>query len=68
MPKIELPPEARRGFTVDEVAASYHISRQTVYNLINTGRLGSFKIGQRRIVTAKHLDDWESGQSVGGAA
>ena len=66
MPKSPTPDD-RRGYTVDEVASMYHLSRQKVYDEINANRLGSFKVGQRRIVTAKHLDRWEAtGSSAGG--
>ena len=68
MPKTTLTPDDRRGYTVDEVAFMYHLSRQKVYDEMNGGRLGSLKFGQRRVITPKHLDEWEAEQSVGGAA
>lgn len=49
----------RRGFSVDEVARLYHISRQRVYDEINAGRLQSMKVGSRRIITPEHLARWE---------
>ena len=49
----------RRGFTVDEVARAYSLSRQRVYDEINAGRLHSMKVGARRIITPEHLNAWE---------
>lgn len=49
----------RRGFSVDEVARLYHLSRQRVYDEINAGRLQSMKVGSRRIITPEHLRAWE---------
>ena len=59
-------PDDRRGYSVDDVAAMYHLSRQKVYDEINAGRLASFKVGQRRVITTKHLDQWEATASAGG--
>jgi hypothetical protein len=50
---------SRRGFNVDEVARSYHLSRQRIYDEMNAGRLQSMKVGSRRIITPAHLAAWE---------
>lgn len=49
----------RRGYSVDEISRAYHLSRQAVYNEINSGRLQSMKVGARRIITPEHLNAWE---------
>lgn len=49
----------RRGYSVEEVAHAYHLSRQRVYDEINAGRLKSMKVGARRIITSEHLSAWE---------
>lgn len=50
----------RSGFSVDEVAQMYGLSRQKVYDEINAGRLHSMKVGKRRMLTQSHLERWES--------
>jgi hypothetical protein len=67
MPKSPTTGE-RRGYSVDEVSAMYHLSRQKVYDEMNDGRLAYLKAGQRRIITQAHLDDWEARSTVGGDA
>lgn len=52
----------RRGFSVDEVAEAYGVSRQKVYDAINDGFLYSFKVGHRRIIPQFALDAWERGE------
>lgn len=52
----------RRGFSVDEVAEAYGVSRQKVYDAINDGFLYSFKVGHRRIIPQFALEAWERGE------
>ena len=49
----------RRGYSVEEVARAYHLSRQRIYDEINAGRLKSMKVGARRIILPAHLHAWE---------
>lgn len=53
----------RRGYSVDEVAKAYGLSRQKVYDEINDGTLYSFKVGHRRIIPQFALDWWERDES-----
>jgi len=46
------------GLSVPEVMSSTGLSRQTVYREINSGRLRSFKVGKRRLVSPAALADW----------
>jgi len=46
------------GFSVDEVIQCTGLSRQTIYNELNAGRLRSFKVGRRRLVSPAALDSW----------
>ena len=46
------------GLSVPEVMESTGLSRQTVYNEINAGRLRTFKVGRRRLVSPAALADW----------
>lgn len=51
--------ETRRGYSVDDVAHAYGLSRQKVYDEINDGRLHTLKVGNRRIITLANLQAWE---------
>lgn len=46
------------GLSVEEVMESTGLSRQTVYNQINSGALRSFKVGRRRLVSPSALQSW----------
>ncbi|MET0025671.1 MAG: helix-turn-helix domain-containing protein [Sedimenticola sp.] len=48
----------KAGLSIPEVMDAMGVCRQTVYNEINAGRLKSFKIGKRRLVSPRALDDW----------
>ena len=48
-------PDDRIALDVNDVMTIAKLSRQTVYNLINTGQLRSFKIGNRRKITREAL-------------
>ncbi|MFC9973489.1 helix-turn-helix domain-containing protein [Spirillospora sp. NPDC127200] len=41
--------------TVDEAAERLRVSRWTIYNLIRSGQLRTFKLGRRRLVPAAAL-------------
>lgn len=41
--------------TVDEAAERLRVSRWTVYNLIRSNQLRTFKIGRRRLVPASAI-------------
>ena len=46
----------RAGYSIREFSAAYGVCLQTTYNLINAGRIKSFKIGRRRIIPASEID------------
>lgn len=48
------------GLSIPEVMTSAGLSRQTVYNEINAGRLKTFKVGRRRLVSPAALAAWVS--------
>ena len=48
---------AQAGYSIDEVMAMLGLCRQSVYNLINSGRLKTFKLGRRRFVSPHALDE-----------
>lgn len=44
--------------TIDQVAERLHIGKSTVWVLIRDEGLPSVKVGKRRLVRAKDLDEW----------
>lgn len=54
----------KRGFSIEDVAVMYGLSRQKVYDEVNAGRLKSFKVGKRRIIALSALEQWENGEAV----
>jgi excisionase family DNA binding protein len=48
----ELAVQDKRALQVNEVVAAYGISRSTIYNLINGGKLRTIKVGKRRLIPA----------------
>lgn len=48
----------RVSFSVNEVAEMVGVCRRTIYNEIENARLKSYKVGARRLVSRKALDEW----------
>ena len=46
------------SLTVEQVAKRNHLSRQSIYNEINAGRLRSFKVGKSRRITERAESEW----------
>lgn len=55
-------------FNVVEAAVQLGVGRTTVYELIRSGELPSFKIGQRRLIAAKDLTAFVDAASRGQVA
>ena len=55
-------------FTVDEAGAALHLSRQSIYDLINSGELRSFTIGRSRRIPRAALDEFITERSELAAA
>jgi len=51
------------SYSIIQLMEILHVSRQTVYDEINSGRLKTFKIGRRRFVSddalRKYIEDRE---------
>jgi excisionase family DNA binding protein len=45
----------RLAFSVDEAAEATGLSRDLLYDQMRSGKLGSLKIGRRRIITREHI-------------
>lgn len=52
------PYDPKLAYSVEEAAEMLSVKRDTVYELINSKRLGSFKLGSRRLIARRHLEDF----------
>ena len=50
--------ENRIALSIAEVCASAGVKKDLIYNAINSGELSSLKIGRRRLITPKSLNEW----------
>lgn len=48
----------RLAYNISDACEVLCTSRQTLYNLINEGRLRSFKEGKRRYISRQAMDDY----------
>ena len=55
---MSLTESARLLFTVNEACETLHLSRPVVYQLINSGELRSFKVGNARRIPAQALEEY----------
>ena len=46
------------SYSINQLMEVLHVSRQTVYDEINSGRLKTFKIGRRRFVSDDALREY----------
>lgn len=51
-------PEVKRAFTIEEFGKRWSIGRNSVYNAIARGELGSVKIGKRRVITLEQEEEF----------
>lgn len=58
MKKTQLLPAARQGYPVPEAAQQIGVSRALAFKLIASGRLRSFRVGRRRLVSAEAIRDF----------
>ena len=56
MTKTNIHPNERRAFRVNDAAATYGISRSTIYILMKEGRLATVKIAGRRLIPRDALE------------
>jgi excisionase family DNA binding protein len=49
-------PLGKLAYGLDEVAEALSVSRDTLNNWIRVGKMGSIKLGKRRLVTQEQLD------------
>jgi excisionase family DNA binding protein len=48
----------RLAYSIPEAARALGLSRDVIYDEIRAGRLESLKVGRRRIITRKHIDEF----------
>ncbi|HUC25795.1 MAG TPA: helix-turn-helix domain-containing protein [Streptosporangiaceae bacterium] len=53
-----VPSGGRLAYSVPEVAQVLGLSRDVIYDEIRSGRLESLKVGRRRIITRKQVDEF----------
>jgi excisionase family DNA binding protein len=51
-------PAQRLAYSVSEAAAITGLSRDLLYDQMRAGRLAYLKVGRRRIITRRHLQDF----------
>ena len=54
-------PSDRLAYSVAEAAKTLGLSRDMIYQQLRQGRLGSVKVGKRRIITRHHIDAFLAG-------
>lgn len=57
-PAADRSTSPRIAYSIDDVIHLVGLSRQTVYNEINRGRLKTFTVGKRRLVSPDALSGW----------
>lgn len=55
--KTQEPPE-KLAFSIEEAMAGLDLSRQKLYNEINAGRLRTYRVGKRRLVSRQAILDY----------
>lgn len=48
----------RLAYSVEETAATLGVGRDAIFDLIRTNRLRTFKIGARRLVALRDIEDF----------
>ena len=51
-------PDIKLAYSVEEAAELLSIKRDSLYELIHTEQLGSFKVGARRLIARRHLEEF----------
>jgi len=60
--------EEPRLYSVENIMSLLNVGRTKVYNEMDSGRLRSVKVGKRRLVSARALDEYIEKLEAGGAA
>jgi excisionase family DNA binding protein len=57
------PPAERLAYSVDEAARLTGLSRDLLYDEMRRGNLSFIKVGRRRLITRRHLEQFLSAAS-----
>ena len=49
---------ATQFYTVSEVATMLRMTADHIYRVINSGELGSYKMGRRVLISQEQLNEW----------
>ena len=49
-------PDHKFAYSIEEAAELLSIKRDSLYELIQSDKLGSFKVGTRRLIAHRHLE------------
>ena len=49
-------PDHKFAYSIEEAAELLSLKRDSLYELMHTGQLGSFKVGARRLIAHRHLE------------
>ncbi len=55
---------AKLTYSINDTIEALGLSRQTVYNEINAGRLRTFRVGKRRMVSDDALQEWVKAREI----
>ena len=58
----ELQPE--KAFSMEELTQVLGLSKPTIYEEMNSGRLRSYTVGTRRFATREAVREWQAGQEA----
>jgi excisionase family DNA binding protein len=56
MRNSNITPDERRALRINEAVAAYRIGRSTIYKLMAEGKLGTVKIGKRRLIPRDNME------------
>ena len=52
------PYDPKLAYSIEEAAEMLSIKRDSLYELLNTNKLRSFKVGARRLIARRHLEEF----------
>ena len=55
-PSAPPQPDPKFAYSIEEAAELLSIKRDSLYDLIQTNKLGSFKVGTRRLIAHRQLE------------
>ncbi|MDS9590697.1 helix-turn-helix domain-containing protein [Pseudomonas sp. HTZ1] len=61
-----VPTQKKLSLSPEEAAASIGVARSTIYTLIASGSLPSFKVARRRLILCSDLEAWIARQAENG--